>query len=72
MSDFINVANTKPEGWGWLTNSPKWHYFQDGRSLCGRWFTFSKNFEDGNETSPDNCKSCVTKKQKAEAKNPAK
>ena len=25
------------EGWGWLSNAAKWHYFVGGKSLCGRW-----------------------------------
>ncbi len=47
------------EGWTWLINSKKWHYFdKDGRSLCGRWLTFGREFEQGNDNSPDNCKAC--------------
>lgn len=52
--------NNKPkEGWKWLTNSTKWHYFRDGRSLCRRWMTFGTIFEQGNNNSPDNCKACI-------------
>jgi hypothetical protein len=44
------------EGWTWLLNSPKWHYFRDGRSLCKRFILLSRGeFESGNETSSDNC-----------------
>lgn len=59
------------EGWKWLVNAPKWHYFREGRSLCGRWLTFSNSgFEQGNLESPDNCKACVKKLEKeAAAKN---
>jgi len=48
------------EGWNWIYNSPKWHYFVDGVSLCKRWMLFSipKNLEQGNNNSPDNCKTC--------------
>ena len=51
------------EGWTWIFNSPKWHYFADGRSLCGRWMLFGKgeNLELGSDNSPDNCKTCVKK-----------
>lgn len=50
------------EGWYYLSNSPKWHYFRDGRSLCGRWATFAKEgFEQGNDGSPDNCMGCQKK-----------
>ena len=49
-------------GWHYLINSPKWHYFgEDGHSICGRWFTFASDFEQGNDDSPDNCKSCQKK-----------
>jgi hypothetical protein len=53
------------EGWHWLENSSKWHYFgDDGRSLCGRWATFDKkpeNFEQGADSSSDNCVACAKK-----------
>lgn len=47
-------------GWGPVYNvSRKWHYFhKDGRSLCGRFMTFAKAFELGNDASPDNCEIC--------------
>lgn len=25
------------EGWTWLINSTKWHYFVNSKSLCGKW-----------------------------------
>jgi hypothetical protein len=57
------------EGWTYLYNSPKWHYFEkDGRSLCKRWMTFTKEFEIGNDDSADNCAAC----KKALAKRKAK
>lgn len=50
------------EGWKWLANSPKWHYFREGRSLCCRWGTFAKDgFEQGKDNSPDNCPTCLKK-----------
>lgn len=52
------------EGWKWLVNSTKAHYFVDGKSLCGRWLTFSKGYEKGNIDSPDNCKACVKRYKK--------
>lgn len=52
-------------GWGPLINSRKWHYFEkDGKSLCGKWFTFDKEFEQGNDHSRDNCSGCVKKLEK--------
>ena len=50
------------EGWGYLINSTKWHYFRNGRSLCGKWGILSdKALELGNDDSPDNCKACKKK-----------
>lgn len=47
------------EGWKWLINATKWHYFVDYQSLCGRWGTFTMDsLEQGNDESPDNCKMC--------------
>lgn len=46
------------EGWNWLHNSRKWHYFADGRSLCGKWMTLGTNAdaEQGGDASSDNCR----------------
>ena len=54
------------EGWTWLQNSPKWHYFRDGRSLCSKWGLWGnlKFAETENLDSPDNCKACATKRRK--------
>ena len=50
------------EGWKWLSNAKKWHYFIGAVSLCGRWFTFSLgDLEQGLDDSPDNCKACMRK-----------
>lgn len=48
------------EGWVWLINANKRHYFtEDYRSLCGRWMVFSlADLQQGNDASPDNCKAC--------------
>lgn len=55
--------NPKPtEGWTWLYNATKWHYFRDGYSLCGKWMILGEqDYEQGNNDSPDNCKSCKRK-----------
>lgn len=50
------------EGWGFIYNSKKWHYYVNGYSLCGRWMVIvGQKFEQGNDTSPDNCKACRKK-----------
>jgi len=55
------------EGWTWLINSRKWHYFRDSRSLCGKFALFdpmSGDLERGNDDSPDNCAACKRKLEK--------
>lgn len=50
------------EGWTWLKNSRKWHYFVDKRSLCGKWQVVADDdLEQGNDDSPDNCAACKRK-----------
>jgi hypothetical protein len=54
----------KCEGWYCLSNAPKWHYFVDGRSLCGKWMTFENDpnaFEQGKNDLPSNCAACRKK-----------
>jgi len=49
------------EGWTWLSNSRKWHYFVNGQSLCRKWTLWgwkSHDYELGNDNSPDNCAEC--------------
>lgn len=51
------------EGWTWLSNSTKWHYFVDGISLCGKWrLLVTGDLEQGKDDSPDNCAACKKKK----------
>lgn len=56
------------EGWKWLINSKKWHYFRNGTSLCHKWANFGQEFELGNDTSPDNCMACKKALQKEREK----
>ena len=54
------------EGWTWLTNSSKWHYFRgERRSLCGKFLHMGSmnGLEQGNDDSPDNCAACRRKLQ---------
>jgi hypothetical protein len=49
------------EGWTYLLNSRKWHYFTDeeNKSLCGKFMLLSlPELEQGNDESPDNCAAC--------------
>lgn len=53
------------KGWKMVINSPKAHYFLDGRSFCGRWMNLGHDgFEDFNHHLVDNCKQCMKKRDK--------
>jgi len=59
----------KKEGWGYVHQSPKWHYFVDSRSLCGKWLGLGLGeLEQGKNDSPDNCVACKKALQKRKAK----
>jgi len=63
------MTEENKEGWTWLSNSRKWHYFVDGRSLCGRFMLFSTSgLEQGNDTSTDNCMACMKALEKRNAR----
>ena len=65
----------KPEGWTFLHNARKWHYFRNSRALCGRWMYLGpdEDLEQGNDESKDNCPTCVKKllKEREKAANKA-
>ena len=53
------------EGWTFLWNSKKWHYFRDGRSLCRRWMCLSYTPDEKELIdSPDNCAECKKRRMK--------
>ena len=57
--------NENKEGWTWLSNSTKWHYFVDNRSLCGKFALLRiPKLEQGNDGSLDNCIACKKKLEK--------
>jgi len=64
----IKQKSKSGRGWKVLINSPKAHYFVEGRSLCGKWLCLGKeDFEDSNHDHPDNCVKCKkTRKKLAE------
>jgi hypothetical protein len=51
------------EGWTWLHNATKWHYFRNSRSLCGKWMYLGddNDLQKGKDRSPDNCSGCIAK-----------
>ena len=61
------MDKNKEEGWTWLQNSKKWHYFRNKKSLCGKWSLFihpNEGYELGNNDSSDNCTTCRKKLEK--------
>ncbi len=56
------------EGWTWLINATKWHYFRDNRSLCGKYGLIGGHklheFDPKDEPSSDNCSACWQKRMK--------
>lgn len=44
------------EGWKWLYETNKNHYFVDGKSLCKRWLTMGVTFNRFEDQ--EDCKSC--------------
>jgi hypothetical protein len=57
------------EGWTYLINAAKWHYFRDSRSLCGKWmYLGTSDLVKGHDASPQNCRTCMNKLAKERAK----
>lgn len=72
MAEENTTAPKVREGWTWLHNATKWHYFssdRDNRSLCNRYMLLAlpAELEQGNEGSPSNCKACLRALQKRRA-----
>lgn len=53
----------KNEGWVFLDNAAKAHYFRAGRALCGKWAWVGEAFgsPDGIPTT-NRCKTCSAKR----------
>lgn len=58
MANKFGWGNTRP-----YDSRSKFHFFVDGRSLCGRWASIfnSIELEDGLDDHPDNCATCKRK-----------
>jgi hypothetical protein len=60
------------EGWNWLFNAAKYHYFRAGRSLCGRWGmlgtpspgTLEPFDAQASQPGPQECVACWRKRAK--------
>lgn len=60
--DFERLPN---EGWSWLFNAKKEHYFRGGRALCGRWMILGLG--SCIKTAPseaDRCVACYRKRDR--------
>jgi hypothetical protein len=58
------TAKEKNEGWWRPWRADKWHYFLDGRSLCGKWgFPNADELlaDDGRNSFADTCAGCRRK-----------
>jgi len=54
-------------GWVKLLNAKKFHWIEDGRSLCGKWGYFGKNpeaYDQDTTEKRDECKECRRKLNK--------
>ncbi|EFL84347.1 hypothetical protein HMPREF0326_03040 [Desulfovibrio sp. 3_1_syn3] len=53
--------NNLTEGWTWLRNSRKWHYFRNKQSLCNKYMLLKKPSEgyEMDVESSDNCAICA-------------
>ena len=55
------------EGWGKPTQSRKFHYFIEGRSLCRNWGWWAQHGpldNDTGKTNTDDCAACARKMEK--------
>lgn len=58
------MSESKNEGWTWLLNASKWHYFRNGRSLCGKWMLpGGGSFPAAADDSDHNCAACKRKRE---------
>jgi len=49
---------TAAEGWAAPVNTRRWHYFRDGRSLCGRWGYFGSLWDQSLQYVSKDCAEC--------------
>ena len=56
---------TSDEGWAEPTKSRKYHYFRNGRSLCGRWGFFGElQGDEPYAKSECDCRECWRRREK--------
>lgn len=57
------------EGWGFPGNGKRWHYFINGRSLCGKWAFFGPLEADDGEARSVDCRACSKRFSASRAKS---
>ena len=57
-------AASKKEGWCWLVNSDRCHYFVNGKSLCGKWGILGYGDCDDSPIGNPPCTTCRKKLEK--------
>lgn len=55
------AGGTKKEGWSWLFNSSRCHYFVSGKSLCGKWAVLGYGDCDDSPSGNRPCATCMKK-----------
>lgn len=66
----------RTEGWGFLANGRKAHYFREARSLCGAWMAFGgviwcRTQAESDKPGMDDCAGCFKKRAKERLKENA-
>lgn len=56
--------SSRSEGWKWIRPRRKWHYFIEGRSLCGTLRAMSGTFDPNANCGNDACTACQDKLNK--------
>ena len=62
------VEDAAENGWVFLHNARKVHYFFEGRSLCGRWGYLGSTFLSDTPPYEDTCKACAQRLRSVLAK----
>jgi hypothetical protein len=61
-------GETKKKGWGFVSNSSRWHFFdKSSTTLCGKFWVPGLAYdelEDTDHGNAQNCKACEMKRQK--------